>query len=630
MDSTAQNSLRIWNLSDSPNGDRNSYTILWNSFSVGDCQLSVPAYLETHSERLRKKYLKFVFDLSQSKINGKSIVQHFALKDGYSFWWMNKIAEKSPFKSPKIYDCLKMFALEEILTGSDIKSIVLMSSNKDLASSIHYLCQGLNINFKWTRLFVNKQFTFRSLYEILPYALQAMVSLRHIFYRLRLSNKLRPKWFSGSSSILMCSYFFNLDNKGHEGCFYSNQWGNLSGHLKKLGYKLNWIQHYLPSPDIPNVNVAASKIGNYNQSSSNNEIHSFLDGYLSTPLILKVIGRWFSSNLLRWSRLDVSKNFKVESSHVWLWPLLRHDWNSSVLGVDSVTNWFWVELFDEALKDMPKQKIGIYLWENQGWEAALLKAWRKYQHGKVIGVPHTTICYWHLNNFEDSECFMQTGDFSKPFPDYLAVNGSVAWHQFALTGYPLSKMRKVEAVRFHYLARQNKNALTKKETLIPPNEVIKRILLLGDFTLYRTIKMLDCVRGLSAFPGYKIQLTIKPHPVCDFNQKIYPQISFEVTNEPIQNIMNRFDAAFASNTTSAALDAFLFGLPVAVYVDGDDFNHSPLKNISNTSFVANSKELKTFLYTDVAQNEAPSPDDFFWFDDNLERWTTLISEAKNQ
>jgi surface carbohydrate biosynthesis protein (TIGR04326 family) len=463
---------------------------------------------------------------------------------------------------------------------------------------------------------------------MLPYVLQAIVSLRHLFSRWQLRNQYIPKWFGGPSSILMCSYFFNLNAKGDGNCFHSNQWGRLSSHLKDLGYKLNWIQHYLPSTDIPNVHVAASRLEGYNQG-ANHEIHSFLDGYLSLPLIFKVISSWIANNILRWGRLDVSKNFQVEDSHVWLWPLLKHDWMSSVSGVDSIMNWFWVELFDSALKDFPEQSLGMYLWENQAWETALLKAWRKYQHGHIIGVPHATICFWHLNNFEDNRCLVKVGNFPKLQPDYLAVNGKMAWRQFVEAGYPLSKMKEVEAMRFEYLGQQNENAPTKYYSSTFLTNVEKRILLLGDFTLSRTLKMLDCIRGLYALSGRKIDLTIKPHPVSNVSQTHYPYIHFKVTNEPIKSLVGQFDMVLASNTTSAALDVLLSGLPVAVYMDGADFNHSPLKNILNTSFVTNSQELNSFLYTESAQNKTPSPDDFFWFDKNLERWTNLISKAKN-
>jgi surface carbohydrate biosynthesis protein (TIGR04326 family) len=191
-------------------------------------------------------------------------------------------------------------------------------------------------------------------------------------------------------------------------------------------------------------------------------------------------------------------------------------------------------------------------------------------------------------------------------------------------------MREVEAMRFEYLAQKSKNMPTKNIVSTLSSDDTKRILLLGDFTLSRTLKMLDCIKDLHQSWGHKIHLTIKPHPVSDIYQSQYPYIHFEVTNEPIQSLVGQFDMALASNTTSAALDVLLSGLPVAVYMDGTDFNHSPLKNILNISFVTNSQELNSFLYTESAQSKTPCPDDFFWFDDNLERWTNLISEANNQ
>ena len=71
--------------------------------------------------------------------------------------------------------------------------------------------------------------------------------------------------------------------------------------------------------------------------------------------------------------------------------------------------------------------------------------------------------------------------------------------------------------------------------------------------------------------------------------------SFNITNKPLADILQDFDVALSGNVTSAGLDAFLAGLSVIVYLDGEDFNLSPLRGIEGVEFVGNAKELATVI-----------------------------------
>ena len=623
------NKVCIWDLSDSLDKSR-SDIVAWNTFTIGNDQLSVPQYLEKNSERLRSKYLAFIYELSHSVIDGKSLLEHFEIDDQFSFWWMTKIAEKSPFKSPRIYDCLRIIALEELIQDHRFTEITLESSDAELAETIQHLCLVLNVRFTWRKNPTPISFTLRGLYESLPYPIRGILSLRHLVARWKLKNTKKINWFNGGDAILICSYFFNLKSTNKDDEFYSNQWGDLPGHLMGGGYHLNWIQHYLPSPSIPDVKSALGKMDSFNYAPNKEEIHSFLDGFLSARIIFRVFNKWLKKSLLNWMFLNISESFKIKGSAVWLWPLLKHDWKSSITGSDAMISWIWLELFDTALAEIPKQQLGFYLWENQAWEMAFLRAWQKHGHGKAIGVPHATICFWHLNNFEDLRTYTEKILYLKPFPNYLAINGLKAWSQFLDAGYPKLQMKQVEALRFSYLERIEFTFSRKqnRQTSFALDQG-KQLLLLGDFTLAHTLKMLDCIRGASEILGHQIAVTVKPHPVCEINQAQYPYITFEISEEPICNLLKEFDVVLVSNTSSAGLEAFLSGLSVAVYIDGDDFNHSPLKGLLEVSFVTNPRELVYFLATQMNDEVIPQVDNYFWLDSHLGRWSNLISDVKS-
>jgi surface carbohydrate biosynthesis protein (TIGR04326 family) len=89
--------------------------LCWRSYAHGGSVSSVPRYLEAHADRIRSKYLAFIHDLGESLVAGRRVIDHLDFGDGFSYWWMTTIAEKSPLKSSRIYDCLRMFALEEML-----------------------------------------------------------------------------------------------------------------------------------------------------------------------------------------------------------------------------------------------------------------------------------------------------------------------------------------------------------------------------------------------------------------------------------------------------------------------------------------------------------------------------------
>ena len=123
----------------------------WNGYEETLDYFSVPAYLESNSDRLKDKYLTFINNLGETRINEKTIIEHLSLKNGYNLWWMSLVAEKSPFKSPRIFDCLRLFALEEIIQSQNVEKLVLHSTSLILVDAVRVLCLNLGITFSGNR-----------------------------------------------------------------------------------------------------------------------------------------------------------------------------------------------------------------------------------------------------------------------------------------------------------------------------------------------------------------------------------------------------------------------------------------------------------------------------------------------
>ena len=148
---TLTSSVVVWDSTADPDYVSTKQVLHWRSYALGESIASVPRYLEEHAESIREKYLAFVHAVGEHRIAGRRVIDHLDVGDGFSLWWMTLIAEKSPLKSPRIYDCLRLIALEEILSKKRPSELTLVSSNRALSAVIGGLCKSLSITYLWQR-----------------------------------------------------------------------------------------------------------------------------------------------------------------------------------------------------------------------------------------------------------------------------------------------------------------------------------------------------------------------------------------------------------------------------------------------------------------------------------------------
>jgi surface carbohydrate biosynthesis protein (TIGR04326 family) len=106
----------------------------------------------------------------------------------------------------------------------------------------------------------------------------------------------------------------------------------------------------------------------------------------------------------------------------------------------------------------------------------------------------------------------------------------------------------------------------------------------------------------------------------------FPGLKVERTAAALSEILADYDMAVTANSTSAAVDAYLSGLPVIIALDGDELNLSPLRDEAQVCFVSSCEELTDALRT-LSRRVAPTiPDnsDFFHLDQGLPRWRKLL------
>jgi surface carbohydrate biosynthesis protein (TIGR04326 family) len=614
--------LTLWDSSGEPSGI-DGVVYRWAGYAQSDRVHSLLRHVEAHGERLRRKYLDWVHELGESRILDRRLVDNLAFEDGLSYWWMTLLVEKSLWKSPSINDAIRLMALEEIVVDCKPARLWLVSANSRLNAAVRELCRNLGIEYE-CRIdrSSRRRWTLRDVYRGLPQPVQALTSLaRHVRVRWPLRQADRTGWFGGDRALFLCSYFIHLDEHACKaGRFHSRQWEGLPKLLHDSGLDLNWLQHYLPSSTVPDTQVARQWARQFNQELAARSFHCFLDAYLSPRIVLRVLVRWFRLNLLCWKLRAIKSAFRPPGSALSLWPIMRKDWVSSLTGAVAMSNLLWIELFDAAMRDLPRQRRGLYLYEGQSWERAFIHAWRKYGHGQLIGVAHSTVRFWDLRYFTDVRTVRSPDPHRLPQPDLLALNGKAAIDALLQTDFPREAIAECEAVRYSYL-----NDLESAPVSAQRHDEPAKVLILGDVATASTIKLLRLLEAAADRMPARPVFAVKPHPNCMVDARHYPSLRLAVLTNALGDILNDFDIAYSSSSTSAALDAYLAGLPVVVMLDGTGLNLSPLRARPGVSFVATAEELAAALEVkrDGSRGERDRGE-FFFLDPELPRWKRLL------
>lgn len=600
---------------------------LWNGYADSAGRHSVFGYCEEHAERLRARYGGWIHDLGEYSIDGVRVVEHLAIDGGFSYWWMTRFVEQSPWKSPAINDAIRVLALEEILAELKPAKFRLVSANPILHEVLHNLCLTMGIDYQWERIAVESRgrFGLRDAYHALPQPVQALASFARDLWTLwPLRRASGPNWFNGEQSFFICSYFMYLDSEQADaGHFYSRYWGGLPGLMGKLGLMENWLQLYRTHDAVPTPNDALDLTERFNLKRREEGSHAFLDTYLSWSIVLRVLKRWSKLTIASWQLRGIEIAFRPQGSSVSLWPLMRGEWYASMRGPDAFSNLLSIELFDRALRDIPHQKKGLYLCENQAWERALIHAWRKHGHAMLIAVPHSTQSFWDLRYFRDPRAFDSSATCRLPQPDRTAVNGQAALETFIRGNHPREAIVECEALRYIYL-----NNLCPRPTSRKASGDPIKVLILGEYLSSGTVKMLNLLEAAVAGMAAPAMFTVKPHPNCLVKSGDFPALHLKVVQEPLGKILHQFDVAYSSNMTSAAVDAYLAGLPVVVALDETKLNYSPLRGRPGVRFVSTSKELAAALaLADQWTAREFNHDEFFFLDSELPRWQKILSTS---
>lgn len=623
-----RDTLFVWDAEGSPPvGDWT--VVLWRDFEDSSTpgSLSIPKLVETHAEDLRSRYLAWIYEFGERRIHGRRVVEHLELRPGFSYWWMTQLAEKCNYsKSPQITDAIRMMAFEVLATDLSLGSVVLASANQFLAECMSSWCIRSGVTFEWRHMSeeAGKQSWTKRLYQFLPHPLQALIWLvRHLLQCWPLRGVGLQEWREAKGQVTFISYLFNLvPEAAKEGRFESCYWTHLPDNLQSDGCKTNWLHLYVRDGLLPTAEKAADAIRSFNKAGQGGQTHVTLDAFLGARVVIRTLHDW---GRLAWVSRRLQQSLSSpEGAALDLWPLLEEDWQRSMSGVASMSNILSLNLFASALKSLPKQRIGVYLQENQGWEFALIHAWKDAGHGRLIGSPHSTVRYWDLRYFFDPRSYCRNGGSSLLLPDQVAFNGAAMLDAYQKGGYPVKDMVEVEALRYLHLD----DARAEPESISPSSNGSLRVLVLGDYLLSNTQQQMRLLeKAVQRLPEGTI-ITVKAHLACPIQPADYPELSMKVTMKSISKLLAECDVAYTSAVTSAAVDAYCAGVPVVSVLDSNTLNLSPLRGCEGVLFASTPEELASMLISAAsALRTVKERQDFFTLDSRLPRWRKLLLES---
>jgi surface carbohydrate biosynthesis protein (TIGR04326 family) len=610
----------------------NKLIIHWRSYgSRSDHHFDISDIVEENSKEIREKYLAWVYSLGNKKYQDKTITELLSIQGTFSFWWMSLIVEKSNFsKSPQIDDACKLIAFDKLASSISLCDIIYCGNNNQLAECFEIWSKQRKVKFKYQKSVksaIDKPFKDR-LYQKLPYFFQAVLWLIYYIYnRWSLSGVGIVNWRKSKSKLSFVSYFANLNKADlSENKFGSYYWNDIVSSVANSGVSSNWLHIYIPNSIVNSPKRAKELIELLNNENKELQTHVLLDSFLSLRVIHKVIKDWFKLRN-RASKLD--KTFcELDNEVVNIWPLFKNDWFSSFQGKTSISNIWHFHLLDEAMKFLPKQEKCVYLQENIDWEYAFLYAWKTAGHGDAIGFPHSSIRFWDLRYFFDKRLFFPgINKLGIPLPNYIAVNGPIAKELLLDAGYPFEMLIDVEAIRYNYLMdiqRLIERKRNNKSECV--DEIDIQLLIVGDIEFETNQMMIKILQKVSLEIMKKLVIKFKPHPLCPISTRDLFGLPIEITSLNLSELLCNAEIVFSGALTSAAIEAYLFEVPVITLRLSRKLNLSPLRGMNDgVYFIRDFYEFENAIIESMKLNINQREQDIFYIDPFIPRWKKLLN-----
>lgn len=578
------------------------FTVLWDDYSTRKDVISVPEYVEAHADRLRLHLAKFIDQVAQTPIHGRSVSELLLIRDDFSYWWMTLFASTRWDPSSNITHAVKLFAFAEICEQLATTTVSVRLSNQSVTAAIHTYCMSKKISI--VEAPVSRKQSNIWLLQLRSIAAVGKFAITHR----------RVKMLNGNSGTktLIVDHLVRFNASAIEDGRYDSQyWNALDNVLPAHRSGIGWVHHYVPGPRSISTTEQLLTALNAKSVSKHAQFESRLTASCVSPILreLRQLRR-----VARASRQHSSLFIDMPSG-VDFTALFAEQWNESLCGSTAARHLIILRQQEALLKSLPTQKTGLFLCENQPWEAAFTYAWHKHGHDKLVAVVHAPIRFWDFRYFTLARALRESprNPTNKPIPSVVAVNSCISRTFMENAQAPSHRVFEVESLMFDYLNATNSVQVTQKDVL----------LVVGDFFPHLNERLIELIRKTHYIHSANLEIVFKPHPM---NTKL-PDLSglphVRIATSDLRDLLPRTHTAVSCNSSTAALESFIYGVKTISYVDPEALNSSPLRGVSGAIFVSSSEQLDIALTENRSDNQQSHS--LLILDPSTPRWKALLA-----
>lgn len=424
----------------------------------------------------------------------------------------------------------------------------------------------------------------------------------------------RVKMLNGNSGTktLIVDHLVRFNASAIEDGRYDSQyWNALDNVLPTHTSGIGWVHHYVPGPR--SISTAEQLLTTINARSVSK--HAQFESRLTASCVFPILRELRQLRRVSRASRKHSSLFIDMPSGVDFTALFAEHWNESLCGSTAARHLIILRQQEALLKSLPTQKTGLFLCENQPWEAAFTYAWHKYGHDKLVAVVHAPIRFWDFRYFTLARALRESphNPTNKPIPSVVAVNSNISRTFMENAQAPSHRVFEVESLMFDYLNATNSVQVTQKDVL----------LVVGDFFPHLNERLIELIRKTHYIHTTNLEIVFKPHPM---NTKL-PDLSglphVRIATSELRDLLPRTHTAVSCNSSTAALESFIYGVKTISYVDPEALNSSPLRGVSGAMFVTSSEQLDV-AFTDNRSDNQQSHS-LLILDPLTPRWKALLA-----
>lgn len=628
--------LIVWDSREEP--PRDGTVLLWEAFVPGDAAgvpvpggrpriESLPELVERDAASLRPRLLSLIAAVGRHRVGDRSIDERLEIRDGLSAWRMTHFHSRPYTARGRMHHAARLMALESAIATRRPSALEVRTADRGLARVCAAIARHHGVACTATRPSRARRgpglggTPRRRLKDATPGVVLAALAARD---HLRAARALRRRDAGGAThavgaaapDVTVVDYWFRFGADGGT-AFSSQYWTALVGALRARHGRTSWL-HLLVDDRAPAALRGVRGRLDAIRAAEPREDHAVLDGLGGWATLRGAIADYV--RLRRRARPVVRARgaFAIPGTGASLWPLFAADWRHSLRGAEAMQACLRLRAIERHVAALPRQRLGLYLMENQPWEMAFVAAWRRAGHGRLVGVAHSTVRWWDLRFFADAGEYVP-GPIAMPRPDLVAVNGALARSALERAGYPSHELVEVEALM--YLGARHVRAARDVVGGGP-----LRLLVTTDFMPEATARQLALLADALTRCRAPIEVTVKPH----WRQHL-PALPAGVRvadgARDLADLLGDVDVLYASTITSASLDAVLAGLRVVQCLDPGSFDLSPLRGDPRVRTVRTGAELAEVLDALAARgasDDARPAGELLHLDADIPRWRALL------